>query len=53
MERLEELLEQAAKGKCALSGIGRRIIKHREHLWTSVQDQGVDPTNNLAERIVA
>ena len=52
MARVEELLEQAAKGKCALSGKCRRILKHRKHLWTFVYDKSVDPTNNLAERIV-
>jgi len=52
MNRVEELLEQAAEGKCALSGKCRRIIKHRKHLWTFVYDQSVDPTNNLAERII-
>jgi transposase len=52
MERVEELLEQAATGKCALSGKCRRIIKHREHLWTFVHDQRVEPTNNIAERVV-
>jgi transposase len=52
MSRVEELLEQAAKCKCALSGKCRRIIKHREHLWTFVRDRGVEPTNNFAERIV-
>ena len=52
MERVEELLEQAATGKCALSGKCRRIIKHREHLWTFVYHQGVEPTNNIAERVV-
>jgi len=51
-KRVEELLEEAGGCKCALSGKCRRIIKHREHLWTFVQDQSVDPTNNLAERIV-
>ena len=52
IDRVEELLEQAARGKCALSGKCRRIIKHREHLWAFVHDQSVDPTNNIAERIV-
>jgi transposase len=52
MGRVEELLEQAAGCKCALSGKCRRIIKYREYLWTFVHDQSVDPTNNLAERIV-
>ncbi len=52
MGRVEELLEKAAKGECAFSGIGRRIIRRRKHLWTFVQDQSVDPTNSLAGRIV-
>jgi len=52
MGRVEELLEQEAKGKCSLSGKCRRIIKHRKHLWTFVYDKSVEPTNNLAERIV-
>ena len=52
MARVEELLEQAAKDISALSGIGRRILKYRKHLWTFVYDQSVKPTNNLAERIV-
>jgi len=52
MARVEELLEQAAKGKCALSGKCRRILKYRKHLWTFVYDQRVEPTNNLSEPIV-
>ena len=50
--RVEKLLEQAAKSKCTLSGKCRRILKYRKHLWTFVYDQNVEPTNNLAERIV-
>ncbi len=49
---VEQLLEAGASGKCKLSGKCRRIIKHREHLWTFVHDQSVDPTNNAAERVV-
>jgi transposase len=52
MARVEELLEQVVKGKCALSGKCRRIIKHRKYLWTFVHDLDVEPTNNFAERIV-
>jgi transposase len=52
MKRVEELLEQGAGGRCALSGKCRRILKHRKHLWTFVKDQSVEPTNNAAERIV-
>ena len=52
MKRVEELLEQGASGQCSLSGKCRRIIKHRQHLWRFVHDQTVDPTNNLAERVV-
>ena len=52
MAGVEKLLGQAAKSKCALSGKCRRILKHREHLWTFVYDKNVDTTNNLAERIM-
>jgi len=52
MKRVEELLEQGACGQGKLSGKCRRIIKHREHLWTFVYDKRVEPTNNIAERIV-
>ncbi len=30
----------------------RDILKHKEYLWTFVEDQTVEPTNNFAERIV-
>jgi len=52
MKRVEELLEQGASGEGKLSRKCRRIIKHREHLWTFVHDQRIEPTNNIAERIV-
>jgi len=52
MRRVEQLLEEGASSKCKLSGQCRRILKHRKHLWTFVYDQSVDPTNNIAERIV-
>ncbi len=52
MKRVEELLEEGASSKCKLSGKCRRIINHREHLWTFVHDPSVEPTNNIAERIV-
>jgi len=49
---VEELLKEGASGKCKLSGKCRRIIKHHDHLWTFVHDERVEPTNNIAERIV-
>lgn len=52
MKRVEKLLEGGASGKCKLSGKCRRIIKHRAHLWMFVYEQSVEPTNNIAERIV-
>jgi len=52
MKCVQELLEQGASGEGTLSRKCRRIIKHREHLWTFVYDQSVEPTNNIAERIV-
>ena len=52
MQRVEQLLEEGACGEGKLSRKCRRIIKHRKHLWTFVYDQTVEPTNNIAERIV-
>jgi len=52
MKRVEALLEEGARSKCVLSGKCRRILKHRDHLWTFVHDPHVEPTNNRAERIV-
>jgi len=51
-KRVEELLEEGACSNGALSGKCRMIIKHREHLWTFVHDQSVEPTNNAVERVV-
>ena len=52
MRRVEELLEEGASIKCKLSGRCRRIINQREHLWRFVYNPSVEPTNNVAERIV-
>lgn len=52
MERVECLLEKGASYEGALPGKCRDILKHREHLWTFVRDQHVEPTNNAAEREV-
>jgi len=52
LRRVESLLEKGASGHGALRGKCRRILKHREHLWTFVGDQNVEPTNNAAERVV-
>ena len=52
MKRTEELLADGANCGQTLSGRCRRILNLREHLWTFVQDARIEPTNNLAERIV-
>ena len=47
----EALLKRAAaSGYAGLSGSCADVLKHREALWTFVDVEGVDPTNNLAER---
>jgi transposase len=52
MERTEKLLASGANSGQSLSGQCRRIFNQRQYLWTFVQDARVEPTNNLAERIV-
>ena len=44
--------EAAAAGQGKLAEKCRKNLDHRDHLWTFVYDQNVDPTNNLAERVV-
>jgi transposase len=48
---VESLLERAAKSKLPhVSGSCEDILKHRAALWTFVDTEGVEPTNNHAER---
>jgi len=52
MRRVEKLLARGADSGETLSGQCRRIFNQRQYLWTFVQDARVEPTNNLAERMV-
>ncbi len=50
---VEQLLE--AGSRCGVSnteGTCHEILKRREALWTFVQVEGVEPTNNAAERAI-
>jgi transposase len=50
---VERLLE--AGGRCGVpttEGTCQEILKRREALWTFVQVEGVEPTNNTAERAI-
>jgi len=51
-KRVESLLNAGARFDGNLGGKCRDILKHKKYLWTFVQDQRVEPTNNNAERIV-
>jgi transposase len=49
--QVEALLERAvAANEKGLSGSCEDILEHREALWTFVEHDGVEPTNNHAER---
>lgn len=49
--RVEALLERGAAAKLPhVSGSCEDILKHRAALWTFVDQEGVEPTNNHAER---
>ena len=52
MPRVETLLANGADSGKLLSGRCRRIFNQRQYLWTFVYDARVEPTNNLAERMV-
>ena len=44
------LLRGVASENKRLVGMCRELYKHREWLWTFVEVQGIEPTNNTAER---
>ena len=50
--RVESLLKAGAPFDGKLGGKCREILKHKDNLWTFVEDQKVDPTNNFAERMI-
>jgi transposase len=50
VERLLEAGSQCGVGKT--EGTCREILKRRQALWTFVQVEGVEPTNNTAERAI-
>jgi transposase len=50
---VERLLEAGSQcGVAKTEGTCREILKHRQALWTFVQVEGVEPTNNSAERAI-
>ena len=52
-ERLREVLEEAAtSGHWRVAGPSRHLLKHFESLWTFARVEGVEPTNNHAERVL-
>jgi transposase len=51
-KRVESLLKAGAHFDGKLGGKRRDILKHKEYLWTFVEDQNIPPTNNFVERLV-
>ena len=50
---VERLLEAGSQcGVSTTEGMCHEILKRREALWTFVQVEGVEPTNNAAERSI-
>ena len=51
--RLKKLLRQAdASGHYDAGGLGRNLLRHWSSLWTFARVEGVEPTNNHAERML-
>jgi transposase len=44
------LLRGEFSGNPAMDGMCRELFKHREWLWTFLDIEGVEPTNNVSER---
>ncbi len=50
---VERLLDAGSRcGAPKIEGTCRDILKRREALWTFVEVEGVEPTNNTAERTI-
>jgi transposase len=51
--RMHEALEEgAASGQKKTAGLCRGLLKREEALWRFVEVKGLEPTNNLAERML-
>ncbi len=50
METEKLLLEGTGCGHKKMERFCRRILKQKDYLWTFVNIEGVEPTNNIAER---
>lgn len=44
------LLRGRCSGNAKLKGFSTELYRRREHLWTFVRIEGIEPTNNTAER---
>ncbi|MDP4157363.1 MAG: IS66 family transposase [Bacillota bacterium] len=52
-KRVELLLEEGKRcGNKKTVGTCKQLLKLKEALWTFVEKEGVEPTNNLAEQII-
>ena len=51
VERL--LLRGMQSGNADARGMCRELYEHRQWLWTFLHHEGVEPTNNAGERVVA
>lgn len=51
-EYVRSLLKQAANARLPVkhAGVARETLKYFEYLWTFAEHEGVEPTNNTAER---
>jgi transposase len=50
---IESLLEEGKWcGNKKTAGTCKKILKVKEALWTFIENEGVEPTNNLAEQII-
>ena len=46
------LVEGEICGVSPVAGVCKRLLAEEEHLWTFVDHEGIEPTNNNAERAV-
>ena len=52
IEIADLLIDGEMCGESPISGVCKRLIAEEDHMWTFIDHEGIEPTNNTAERAV-
>ncbi len=52
IEIADLLIDGEMCGTSPMSGVCKRLLAEEQHIWTFIDHEGIEPTNNIAERAV-